>query len=87
MIRAPLTYRPPRWTKEQLAQIRKIERDFHVRAFGEELARVNLELTIEERHRYLAWMRETSRQHEVKTGRSHPPGGICPDESESREER
>jgi hypothetical protein len=71
MIRAPLTYRPLHWTKEQLAHLREIERDFHVRAFGEELARVNLELTIEQRHRYLAWMRETARRHGVKTGRSH----------------
>ncbi len=87
MIRAPLTYRPSRWTKEQLARIREIERDFHVRAFGEELARVNLDMTIEERRQYLAWMRETARRHGVKTGRSHPPSGICPDESESGQER
>ena len=38
MKRAPLTYARPRWSKEQLARIREIERDFHVRAFGEELA-------------------------------------------------
>jgi hypothetical protein len=87
MIRAPLTYRPTHWTKEQLARFREIERDFHVRAFGEELARVNLDLTIEERLRYLAWMRETARRHGVKTGRSHPADSVFPDESESRQER
>jgi hypothetical protein len=55
----------PRWSKEQLARIREIERDFHVRAFGEELARVNLDMTIEERHRYLEWMRELARKNGV----------------------
>jgi hypothetical protein len=42
MKRAPLSYRMPRLSKEKLARIREIERNFHVRAFGEELARVNL---------------------------------------------
>ena len=64
MIRAPLRYGPPR-SKEKLARFREIERDFHVRAFGEELARVNLDMTIEERHQYLEWMRETARKHGV----------------------
>jgi hypothetical protein len=65
MKRAPITYRRFRGTKEQLARIREIERDFHLRAFGEESARVNLDMTIEERHRYLAWMRETARKNGV----------------------
>ena len=64
MIRAPLAYKR-RWTKEQRARLREIERDFHVRAFGEELARVNLDMTIEERHRYLEWMREMARKNGV----------------------
>lgn len=55
----------PRLSKEKLARIREIERNFHVRAFGEELARVNLDMTKEERHRYLAWMRETAKKHGV----------------------
>jgi hypothetical protein len=61
MKRAPLTYRPSVWSRDQAARLREIERDFHARAFGEELARVNLELTIEERLRYVGWMREASR--------------------------
>ena len=65
MKRAPLNYRRFSGSKEKLARIREIERDFHVRAFGEELARVNLDLSIEERHRYLAWMRETARKNGV----------------------
>jgi hypothetical protein len=52
-------------SKEQLARIREIERDFHVRAFGEELAHVNLDMTIEERHKYLDWMREMARRNGV----------------------
>src|SRR2546422_7739346 len=63
-MRAP-TRLMPRWSKEQLARLREIERDFHVRAFGEELARVNLDLTIEERHRYIDWMRELARKNGV----------------------
>jgi hypothetical protein len=66
-MRAPLRLMPP-FSKEKLARLRDIERDFHVRAFGEELARVNLDLTIEERHRYLAWMRELARKNGVPRG-------------------
>ena len=65
MKRALLTYRMPPWSKEKLARLREIERDFHVRAFGEELAHVNLDLTIEERHQYLDWMRELAQKHGV----------------------
>ena len=68
-MRAPLRLLPP-WPKEKLARIREIERDFHVRAFGEELARVNLDMTQEERRRYLAWMRKTAHANGVKTGRN-----------------
>jgi hypothetical protein len=75
MKRAPLTYRRLTWSKEQRARIREIERAFHVRAFGEELARVNLDMTKEERHRYLAWMRKTAREHGVKTNRRQNHGG------------
>jgi hypothetical protein len=63
-MRAPLRLLP-RWSKEQRARIREIQRDFHVRAFGEEMARVNLDMTIEERHAYLEWMREMARKNGV----------------------
>lgn len=70
MKRAPLTYRRSPRSKEERARFRQMERDFHVRAFGEELARVNLDLSIEERHRYLDWMRQTARQSsEATTGK------------------
>lgn len=65
MKRAPLTYRRRLGPKDKLARVREVERRFHCRAFGEELARVNLDLTIEERHRYVARMRELARQHRV----------------------
>jgi hypothetical protein len=58
MKRAPLTYRRRSWPEPEAARLREIERRFHVRAFGEELARVNLDMTIEERRRYLEWMRQ-----------------------------
>jgi len=62
----------PRLPREKLARVREIERAFHVRAFGEELARVNLDLTREERHRYIDWMRETARKHGVKPEMKFP---------------
>lgn len=71
MKRAPLRYGSP-LSKEKLACLREIERDFHVRAFGEELARVNLDLTKEERIRYIEWMRETARRHGVKEQKRFP---------------
>ena len=71
-MRTPLRLRPP-WPKGKRERIRQIERDFHVRAFGEELARVNLDMTQEERLRYLAWMRKTARAHGVKIGGPKPP--------------
>ncbi len=76
MKRAPLSYRSRPWSKEKLARLREMERDFHVRAFGEELARVNLDLTIQERHRYLEWMRQLAR----KSGVPRSPGRFEEDE-------
>jgi len=70
MKRAPLTYRESPFSKEQLTRRRKVEREFHESAFGEELARVNLDMTIEERHQYLAWMRKLVRKHGVPPERS-----------------
>ena len=72
MKRAPLTYRRRTVSQETLARLREIEREFHVRAFGEELARVNLDMTKDERIRYLDWMRETARNHGVKPETEFP---------------
>ena len=65
MKRAPLTYRGPAATPEVRARCREFEREFHIRAFGEELARVNLDMPLEARRRYLSWMRENARTHGV----------------------
>lgn len=61
MRRGPVSYRRPKWPKAKVDRIREIERSFHVREFGEEFARINFELTIEQRHQYLAWMRQSAR--------------------------
>jgi hypothetical protein len=61
MKRAPVSYRRSPWDDETRARLREIEREFHVREFGEELARVNLDMTIQERREYLAWMRKTAK--------------------------
>jgi hypothetical protein len=67
-MREPLRLSRPR-PRKQLARIDEIRRDFHVRAFGEELARVNLDLSIEARLQYLGWMRELAE----KNGVPRPP--------------
>jgi hypothetical protein len=72
MKRAPITYRARKAPPEAVARLREIERDFHVRAFGEELARVNLDMTKEERIRYIDWMIETARKHGVKPEMKFP---------------
>jgi hypothetical protein len=65
-MRAPL--RLTKLTGEQRKRIKEIQRDFHVCAFGEELARVNLDMTERERVEYLGWMRRLATQHGVKPG-------------------
>lgn len=84
-MRAPLTYKPMK--REDVDELREMERDFHVRAFGEELARVNLDMTKEERIRYLSWMRENARKHGVNLEKP-PPYNINEDEldDESQDE-
>jgi hypothetical protein len=57
-----------------------VRRRFHVQEFGEELARVNLDMTKEERHRYLAWMRRTARVHGVKPEKKFPYDGSFPED-------
>ncbi len=68
MTRAPLTYRASTWTAEEARRFREIERDYHRRAFGEELARVNLDSSLEDRRRYLEWMRHYAQRHRAPRG-------------------
>lgn len=56
------------WTPEQQQRLKEIERAYHVRAFGEEMARVNLDMTEVERVAYLGWMRRLAAQHGVPPG-------------------
>src|SRR6266850_2149536 len=44
-------------------------RDFHVRAFGEELTRVNLDMTMKKRLQYIDWMPEMARKNGVPSAR------------------
>jgi hypothetical protein len=62
--RAPLRLRRP-LPKHEMARFNQIKRDFHVRALGEELARVNLDMTIEQRCDYNNWMRELADKNGV----------------------
>ena len=80
MRRAPVNYRPSKLSPEQRHALRQTERRFHIRAFGEELARVNLDLTLQERRRYLSWMRNYSRRNRLEAGYVCPPdaGPACP---------
>ena len=71
-MKAPLRYQ--KLTREHVEKFREIERAYHVRAFGEELARVNLDLTQKERIQYIQWMRDNARQHGVKFEKPPPYG-------------
>ena len=66
----------PGWlTPEVLRHLRRVEYDFHVRAFGEELARVNL-LPLVKRRRYVEQMVDHSIRKGVKFGK--PALGVTP---------
>jgi hypothetical protein len=69
-MRAPLKLSRP--TGKALRHIELVRRRFHIAEFGEELARVNLDMTKEQRHRYLDWMREAARRHGVKREQRFP---------------
>jgi len=66
----------PDWLTPEIAEhLRRVEYDFHVRAFGEEMARVNF-LPPAERRRYLADMLD----HAVRKGAKFdkPALGVTP---------
>ncbi|MBI4606120.1 MAG: hypothetical protein HY721_29490 [Planctomycetes bacterium] len=70
------TARKPPWlTPEVLKHIRRAAYEFHVRAFGEELARVNF-LPLAARRRYVAEMVDHARRRGVKLER--PALGVTP---------
>ena len=64
----------PDWlTPETLADLRDVEYRFHVRAFGEEMARVNF-LPLEQRKQYLYDILDYARRPGVKSDK--PARGI-----------
>jgi len=66
-MNAPFKINPIRG--RALSHAKAVARRFHEQAFGEELARVNLDFTLAERLEYLNWMRDTGR----RSGRELPP--------------
>lgn len=70
----PLTVLVP-LTPAQKRRLRKIERDFHVRAFGEELARINF-LPEKRRKQAVAEMIDHARSKGVDLSR--PALGVTP---------
>ena len=66
----------PDWlTPEVLSHLQRVGYDFHVRAFGEEMARVNF-LPFEERRRYVAEMVDHALREGVKFDK--PALGVTP---------
>lgn len=80
MKHAVLNYRTPPQTERFRARLRESERRSHVRLFGEELARVNLDMTKEQRMKYLEWMRQNARKHGVKPEKKFPYDGSLGEE-------
>jgi hypothetical protein len=66
---------PDGFTSEAREHIRRAAYAFHVRAFGEELARVNF-LPLEERRKYVAQMVDHARKKGAKVER--PALGVTP---------
>lgn len=62
-------------TEAEKRRWKKVERDFHVRAFGEELARINF-LPEKQRKQAVAEMIDHARSKGVKLGR--PALGVTP---------
>jgi hypothetical protein len=73
-VNAP-TQKPDWLTPEVLEHLRRVEYDFHVRAFGEEMARVNF-LPLAERKAYIADMVDHARRKGVKFDK--PALGVTP---------
>ena len=78
-MRAPLKLSPPR-PREARLRLRELEHETHFKLFGEELARVNLDMTKRQRMDYLEWMRQTSRKHGVKPEKRFPYDGSLGEE-------
>ena len=62
---SPTRSKPDWLTPEVADYLRQIKYEFHVRAFGEEMARINF-LPLEERKRYVAEMVDHARKKGVR---------------------
>ncbi len=70
------TPRKPSWLTPSVRRyIRRVAYDFHVRAFGEEMARVNF-LPLDERKAYIHQMIDHARRKRVKFKK--PARGVTP---------
>lgn len=78
-MRAPLKLLPPP-PREARRRLRELEHETHCKLFGDELARVNLELTKRQRMDYLEWMRQTARKNGVKPEKKFPYDGLLGEE-------
>jgi len=66
----------PEWLTDEVREhLRRVAYDFHVRAFGEEMARVNF-LPLAERRRYVAEMMDHALRKGVKFDK--PALGVTP---------
>jgi len=78
-MRAPLKLLPPP-SREARLRLREREYETHFKLFGEEMARVNLDMTKEQRMKYLEWMRQTARKNGVKPDKKFPYDGSLGEE-------
>lgn len=67
-------------------ELGEIERRFHERKFGEEMARVNLDFAPQKRREYLAWMRSNARRRGVPPQPSYSVAWMLKVEQEVLEE-
>ena len=74
VMNAPLPPMEP-WSPEALRRFKEVEYAFHVRAFGEEMARVNF-LPLEDRRKYVGEMVDHARAKGVKFDK--PALGVTP---------
>jgi hypothetical protein len=58
----------PPWSPEVLIRLHEVEYNFHVRAFGEEMARVNF-LPLEQRRAYIGEMFDHAHKKGVRFGK------------------
>ncbi len=80
MRHAVWNYRnPPQSIEERNRKIDSM-RETDTRLFGDELARVNVDMTKEQRIKYVEWMRHTARKNGVPSEKRFPYDGSLGEE-------